>query len=167
VPVASDLAIDEMVESPDGGEILLVQREAVNDAWDLPHSATWDAFLATHPQWQGKTQMGPSFEWKWYYAFQQVGDQKAEALSLAYRQATLEKDELASHFALVSPPMLTQRLMSSIAETDTLASMKYEQRIRDYHKMLREFYYPLFFNKQEFSLETMSEVPQFEATAQR
>lgn len=161
IPVGSDFAIDEMVHSPNGGEIVLTQREAVNDAWDLPFSATWHEFIATHPQWKNHTDTDSLFEWKWYYAFQQVGDQKASALSQAYRDATLEKNTLASRFALISPPMLTQQLMSSIAETDTLAAMKYEQRIRDYHKSLREFYYPMLFNNTKFDLEKMSELPQF------
>lgn len=161
VPVSSDIAIDKLVDSPTGGEILLTQREAVNDAWDLPFSTTWDAFLATHPEWENDTEMVSSFEWKWYYAFQQVGDQKAAELSEAYRQATKQKDELASLAALLSPPVLSQRLMSSIAETDTLAAMRYEQRIRDYHQSLREFYYPLLFKKAPFSLNTMAEIPEF------
>lgn len=164
IPVGSDMAIDDMVESPNGGQIVLTQREAVNDAWDIPFNATWDEFLATHPQWKDKTQMGESFEWKWYYAFQQVGDQKAEALSKAYRAATLEKNLLAQRFALMSPPMLTQRLMSSIAETDTNAAIKYELAIREYHKALRQFYYPLMFNEAEFTLENMSGLPKFSNT---
>ena len=41
--------------------------------------------------------------------------------------------------------MLAQKLLSSIAETDTLAAMKYEQKVRDYHQALRQFYYPLLF----------------------
>ncbi|MCM2680719.1 DUF3526 domain-containing protein [Echinimonas agarilytica] len=161
VPVVSDLAIDEMVHSPSGGDIVLTQREAVNDAWDLPFAATWDEFLKVHPQWKDNTEMSSQFEWKWYYAFQQVGDQKANSLSQAYRSATLEKDRLAGLFAFVSPPMLTQRLMSSIAETDTLAAMRYEQKVRDYHQALRLFYYPLLFTESDFDLDEMSELPQF------
>ena len=161
IPVSSDFVIDKMVESPNGGEIVLTQREAVNDAWDLPFNATWNEFLSTHPQWEDKTETGDSFEWKWYYAFQQVGDQKAEELSKAYRTATLAKNTLAERFALMSPPMLTQRLMSSIAETDTNAAIRYELKIREYHKALRQFYYPLMFNETEFTLETLSGLPKF------
>lgn len=166
IPVGSNIAVDEMVHSPEGGDIVLTQREAVNDAWDLPASDTWEAFLATHPQFVGKTQMGDSFEWKWYYAFQQVGDQKAAALAKAYQEATMKKDALASWFALISPPMLAQRLMSSIAQTDTKAAINYENEIREYHKALRHFYYPLLFNKPEdkkaeYSLEKMAGLPQF------
>lgn len=161
IPVGSDLIIDEWVESPNGGEIVLTQREAVNDAWDLPFSATWEPFLETHPEYADKTKMKPFFEWKWYYAFQQVGDQKASDLSLAYRRATKQKDRLASRFALLSPPMLTQRALTALAKTDTAAAIKYEQTIRDYHKSLREFYYPLMFDEVPFSLKTLEQVPDF------
>ncbi|GAB2699098.1 DUF3526 domain-containing protein [Aliiglaciecola aliphaticivorans] len=161
IPVASDVAIDNMVTSPSGADILLTQREAVNDAWDLPESDTWDAFLADYPQWKDHIDMGPTFEWKWYYAFQQVGDKKVSELSKAYQQATLKKDTLAGKFALLSPPMLTQRLMSSLAKTDTRAAMQYEQDIRAYHEALRHFYYPLLFTRAEYSLETMSTLPKF------
>lgn len=161
MPVSNDMIIDEMVESPNGGDILLLQRETVNDAWDLPFSATWDKFLATHPKWKEHTEMDALFEWKWYFAFQQVGDQTASDLSTSYREATLEKNRLAGLMALVSPPMLTQRLMSAIAETDTHATLRYEQQIRNYHKQLRHFYYPLLFNNVEYNQKSMAKMPQF------
>ncbi|REL28192.1 DUF3526 domain-containing protein [Thalassotalea euphylliae] len=161
IPVGSDAAIDELVASPAGGEISLTQREAVNNAWDIPFEETWQPFLAEHPEWADKTQMESRFEWKWYYAFQQVGDQKAAALSQAYRAATEHKDTLADTVSFFSPPMLTQRLMSNIAETDTASSLAYEQRVRDYHAKLRQFYYPLLFNKVAFSQEVMTKLPQF------
>jgi len=161
LPVGSDIAIDEMVQSPNGGEIVMTQREAVNDAWDVPVTDTWREFLATHPQWHGHTTMGPAFEWKWYYAFQQVGDQHASELSQAYRDATLAKDQLASSFSLLSPPMLTQRLLSGIAATNTAAAMKYEQDVRAFHRSLRLFYYPLLFNADKFDVDTFTQLPQF------
>lgn len=161
IPVGSDTAIDEMIDSPSGGEIVLTQREAVNDAWDLPVSATWDAFLKTHPEWSDKTQMNSMFEWKWYYAFQQVGDQKAAELSMAYRTAIQKKDRVAGWVALISPPMLSQRLMSSLAKTDTSSMMAYELRVRAFHASLRQFYYPLLFENIAFSNEQFDELIQF------
>ncbi len=161
VPVVSDTAINKTVKSPNGGDLLLLQRETVNDAWDLPFSDTWDAFLSKHPDWAEHTQMESSFEWKWYYAFQQVGDQKTEDLSNAYRNAIAKKDTAAGVVAFFSPPMMTQRLMTSLADTDITASLGYEQRVRDFHQSLRYFYYPLLFNKSEFNLQVMDDLPRF------
>lgn len=162
IPVTSNTLIQQLVHGPSGGDIVLTQREAVNDAWDLPFDATWSAFLRTHPEWASNTQMDSLFEWKWYYAFQQVGDEKAAELSQAYRAATLKKDQYAGYAAIFSPPLLTQRLLSSIAETDTHALIDYEIRVREFHASLRAFYYPLLFNETTFSSELFEDLPVFD-----
>ena len=99
VPAGMKSAVEAAVPLPDGGEILLFQREAVNDAWDLPRSATMEAFVERHPEWAEHAQANQpfawkeSFEWEWYYAFQQVGDQKVEHLSRAYREGRIRRDQ--------------------------------------------------------------------------
>lgn len=150
IPILGDLAINKMVHSPKGGDIVLTQREAVNDAWDLPKAATMNAFIVTHPEYQDNTAMQSEFEWKWYYAFQQVGDQIAAPLSQAYRDAARTKYNLAGYVSLLSPPLLLQRHLTRLAQTDALAAFKYEHNIRVFHHQLREFYYPFMFTPQEF-----------------
>ncbi len=161
VPVVADTVINQVVESPNGGDIVLLQREEVNGAWDKPFSDTWDAFLSTHPEWADYTEMETSFHWKWYFAFQQVGDQKAASLSESYRQAIIQKDEAAYMVSLISPPMLVQRILTSLANTDITASLEYEQEVRDFHQSLRTFNYPLLFQSGEFDHEMLADLPTF------
>jgi len=78
------------VPVPAGAELLLEQREKVNDAWDLPKEATMDPFVASHPQWKDGVAMKESFEWKWYYAFHQVGDESVKAVSDALRDGVAQ-----------------------------------------------------------------------------
>lgn len=165
VPILGDLAIKHGVHSPKGGDIALTQREAVNDAWDLPKAATMDAFVATHPQFENYVGMQSEFEWKWYYAFQQVGDQKTAPLSQAYQQAAKKKYDLAGYISLLSPPMLIQRYLTRIANTDALAAFEYEQQIRVFHQQLREFYYPPLFIQPEFDKSLLENMPSFERVA--
>ncbi|QDG38342.1 DUF3526 domain-containing protein [Alteromonas mediterranea] len=165
VPVTAHTVINAVVETPEGGDIVLTQREAVNSAWDKPVEDTWRAFIATHPQWADYTEFAPerdsSFNWKWYYAFQQVGDQTASDLSKAYQAATLQKDTIASYVALLSPSLLTQRLLSSAADTNVGAMVGYENDVRAFHKALRKFYYYHLFKDPEFSQESFEALPQF------
>jgi ABC-2 type transport system permease protein len=160
-PVVSDTLIKQQIKGPNGGEVVLTQREAVNDAWDLPFEATWEPFVKSHPEWKDKTQMDALFEWKWYYAFQQMGDEKAADLSQSFRNTIIERDKLAGVFAYFSPPVLSQRLMTSLAGTDTTAALAYENKVRQFHQSLRDFYYPLMFNKVEFSMDKLSALPDF------
>lgn len=160
-PGAIKAGVNAAVSVPDGGDILLTQREAVNDAWDLPKDATFNPFVERHPELAEYATIDTTFEWKWYYAFQQVGDQKAEDLSRAYMSGRVKRDQISSVLSFLSPPVLTERLLQSQAQTDVSASMAYEERVRAYHANLREWYYPMLFKDDDFDLNLLSERPDF------
>lgn len=162
LPILSDLLINNSVHSAKGGDILLTQRETVNVAWDLPVSTTMEAFVATHPQYADYSHKGEDFDWGWYYAFQQVGDQAAAELSNEYRAAAAKKYELAGYATLLSPPLLLQRKLTRLANTDAVAAFEYEQHIRDFHKALRMAYYPWLFGQAKFDKTHLISLPQFE-----
>ncbi|WP_133471680.1 DUF3526 domain-containing protein [Paraglaciecola marina] len=166
IPILGDLTINKLVHSPEGGDIVLTQREAVNDAWDIPKETTMDAFIASYPEWKDHVAMESEFEWKWYYAFQQVGDQTAAPLSQAYRDAAHKKYQLAGIASLLSPPLLLQRVLTRLANTDAVAAFQYEQQIRDFHERLRLFYYPFLFTQQKLGETQLATMPSFEKLTQ-
>ncbi|MEO1189470.1 MAG: DUF3526 domain-containing protein, partial [Pseudomonadota bacterium] len=160
-PAGIKMAVDTAITVPDGGDIVLTQREAVNDAWDLPVSATMDPFLERHPDWADYATIEGTFEWKWYYAFQQVGDQTVEPLSVAYREGRKRRDDLSAALSWLSPPAKVERVFQSLAGTDTKASAAYENRVRAFHAELREYYYPLLFPDRPFTDEAVSLRPSY------
>mgnify|MGYP000486501928 CR=1 FL=1 len=160
-PGAIRAGVNAGVSLPDGGDILLTQREAVNGAWDLPKEATFEPFVERHPELAEYAKIDTTFEWKWYYAFQQVGDQKAEELSRAYYEGREKRDRVSGMLALLSPPVLTERLLQSQAQTDVSASLAYEKNVRAYHAELRSWYYPKMFKDEAFERDLLSERPQF------
>jgi len=167
LPATLTQSISRSVPLPDGGEIVLTQREAVNDAWDIPKEETYAVFLKHHPEWVDYTgwDTADGFEWKWYYAFQHVGDQTTEPLSKAYREGQARRDELAKWSSLISPATLLQRTMEHLAQTDMKASMAYEARVRDFHAELRKWYYPRMFKGQTFDAKAAEkELPEFSDT---
>jgi len=114
---------------------------------------TYATFLNRHPEWVEYTGWDTSdgFEWKWYYAFQQVGDQTAKPLSEAYREGQARRDELAKWSSLISPATLLQRTMERLAGTDMRAAITYEQSVRDFHANLRAWHYPKMFKSDDFN----------------
>ena len=162
IPVGGKYLIEQSITVPQGGEILLTQREAVNDAWDLPKEATMTPFLERHPEWKNTPKITQSFEWKWYYAFQQVGDQTVEPLSKALRSGISGRDNAMSKVSLISLPLLTQRLLSRAAKTDIASFQHYDTCVRGFHQSLREFHYPMLFGDLEYSKQQMSKLPIFE-----
>ena len=165
VPAAGRMAIDRAVPVPSGADIIMTQREAVNDAWDLPKATTMAAFIERHPQWAAQAAVERPFEWKWYYAFQQVGDQKAQALSEAYTAGRLQRDRLAGWLAVIAPPVLLERAFQALARTDLRASLAYEARVRAFHAALREYHYPKLFLDERFEPAALEALPRFDAQA--
>ncbi len=164
VPAVIEGSVKAAVPLPDGGAIMLTQREAVNDAWDLPKSATMKPFVARHPEWADYAEVRQTFEWKWYYAFQQVGDQTVEPLSQAYRAGRLRRERLAATLAWLSPPALVERALQGLAGTSMTAALAYEQRLRDFHAELRAYYYPRLFRDEVFSAASLRQRPEFRVT---
>ncbi len=161
LPAAGRLAIDRAVPLPSGADLVLTQREAVNGAWDLPKAATMAAFVARHPQWAEHATIERPFEWKWYYAFQQVGDQQAQALSTAYTQGRRTRDGWAAKLAWLAPPVLMERTLQRLAGTDLQAALAYEAGVRAFHAALRDFYYPRLFRHEPFDATVLTELPRF------
>jgi ABC-2 type transport system permease protein len=160
-PAVIKWGVDASIPVPEGGDIILTQREAVNDAWDLPKEATMTPFLARYPELAPHADLNAAFEWKWYYAFQQVGDQTAEPLSTAYRSGRERRDDLAGVLTWLSPPAKLERTLQGLAGTDTAAALEYEDRVRAFHAELRAFYYPPLFEDQPFTDAALSERPNF------
>lgn len=163
VPALSRAAIETAQPVPDGAEILMIQREAVNDAWDIPKEATMTPFLARHPEWKSLGTVEKPFEWKWYYAFQQVGDMRAEPMARAYREGRLARDRAAGLAAFLSPTALVERGFERLARTDMRAMIAYEDRVRAFHGELRAFHYPLFFRDPPYDPARFDDLPRYEA----
>ena len=163
LPASLTAAINASIPLPKSNEITLTQREAVNDAWDLPVAETMMPFVKRHPQWKEYSKLPDTFTWTWYYAFQQVGDQTVEPLSLVYRKGREQRDRAALWTSLISPATAMQRILERLANTDMQAAAHYEQKVRDYHASLRAFYYLKLFKVQSFDAQSaFDSLPIFE-----
>ena len=159
VPLAAGAAAERWIPVPQGGEILLQQRETVNDAWDLPEEVTMDAFIASHPEWADQAQIDEmKFEWKWYYAFQQIGDESVAGMSQALRDGIRQRDDVMGKAAWISPPLLVDRIFTSLARTDIAAFQRYDACVRDFHEYLRKAQYPMIFETAPYDWKALMDL---------
>ncbi len=158
LPIIGKIAIERAIPGIKGSEVALLQRESVNDAWDLPISDTMDAFYASHPELSDSPPIEGTWHWKWYYAFQQVGDETAAELASQYRQTMLERDRLTGLVAWLSPSVAIQRRLEALAETNLESSLKFEDQVRVYHEQIRRAYYPVLFREVPFSKERLAQI---------
>jgi ABC-2 type transport system permease protein len=161
VPYGSRTLVERVVPVPDGARIALVQREAVHGAWDLPKETTMGAFTGVYPEWRAHAEVTRPFEWKWYYAFQEVGDLRAADLSQRYREGVAARDRLIGRWTWLSPPALVQRALQRLAATDVPAHLRYLDSVRAFHVALRKFHYPKLFLEQPFDPERVAALPSY------
>lgn len=162
LPLLGRLAIITATPLPEPGEILMLHREAVNAAWDKPKAATMEPFVAAHPEWRDKAEVSIPFEWKWYYAFQQVGDMEAAAMTARYRTGIEAREKAAWWLGALSPPLLLNKTLSCLARTDLATALVYEDAVRSFHASMRQFYYPLLFRNVPFDAQLLDEHPAFQ-----
>ena len=161
VPVVGKAGVDRAISVPNGGDILLTQREVVNGAWDLPKTVTMTSFLKIHSEWRDYVGIDKPFEWKWYYAFQEVGDRAALPISTALYEGMAARDASMGLVALLSPTLLAERSLTFLAQSGVSQHLRYVRCVREFHANLRLFYYSGLFNQQTYSAEKMTQLPRY------
>lgn len=161
VPALALLVVNAAIPVRQGVELTLAQREAVHSGWDKTKLQTLQAFFKHYPQYQDTKPVEGGFHWKWYYAFQHLGDLSVADQARAYRSGLEGRDRWTRRLAIVLPPLATQVTIHRLAETDLAAQLAYQDRIRTYHRQLREFYYPYIFDERPFGLEEFKAAPRW------
>lgn len=161
LPALALLVINSAFPVRQGVELTLAQREAVHGGWDKPKDATMQAFFQHHPEWQGTAPVEGGFHWKWYFAFQHLGDLSVAAQVDAYRQGLEARDRWTRRISLLLPAVGMQVATHRMARTDLAAQLDYQDRIRTYHEQLRRFYYPYIFNGTPFRERDFDQAPRW------
>jgi ABC-2 type transport system permease protein len=148
LPTLANAAITRAVPVSKGIDLTLAQREIVHHGWDIPKPATFDRFLATHPEWRGHEKFEGRFHWKWLFAMHQVGDEAVAPQVAAYRASLLDRERWTARLGWLLPNVAAQSILHRLADTDLVAQLDYQDSIGAFHKELRSFFYPyLFFDR--------------------
>ena len=136
---------------PQGIELTVKQREEIHGGWDKPKAETMNRFFALYPQWRDTATIKERFVWRWYYAFQHLGDQSVQPLAAAYTTGLRQRYELVEKLNWLSPAVSVQTSLNALAGTDLPTHLAFQQSVVRYHDALRAYYYPFLFNNTLFT----------------
>lgn len=165
LPAVGNAVLSRTVPVQQGAALMLAQRQAVHGAWDVSREETLARFFRSHPQWQDTAPLPAGFHWKWYYAFQQLGDEDVAAQVEAYRLALLARQQATETLGLALPGVGLQAVLHRIAGTDLRAQLAYQDAITGFHRRLRDQLYPYLFQERRFEAADFARLPRFEARA--
>lgn len=162
LPALALVAINGAIPVRQGVELTLAQRENVHAGWDRPKEATMQTFIREHPEWRGTPPIEGGFHWKWYYAFQHMGDVSVRSQVAAYRQGLEARSTWTQRLGFMLPAVAVQTAVHRAARTDLAAQLAYQDRVRAFHERLRRFYYPYIFNETPFREPDFARAPRWQ-----
>jgi ABC-2 type transport system permease protein len=163
VPAAAHLAINAAVPLPDAAAIVRENREEVHAGWDRPKADTMARFVALYPAYRDQAATGTAFEWKWYFAFQQLGDEAVAADSAARDAGIARREGAAQALGWLLPPLKAAQAMQHLAGSDVAADLAFRAQVRAYHRALREYHYPYLFAGRPMGDPAVAGAPVFRA----
>lgn len=161
LPAIANTVLSQAVPVRQGVELMLAQRQAVHGGWDLPREDTMQKFFRTHPQWRDTAPLPAGFHWKWYYAFQQLGDESVAPRVAAYREGLLTRQRWSERLGWLLPGVGVQVVLHRVARTDLPAQLAYQDQVAAFHAQLRALFYPYLFNETRFEARDFDKLPRF------
>lgn len=160
LPVSINMIAQIRQPVTEGLRLTLKQREEVHAGWDRPKEQTMQRFFQYYPQYSKTGKSESHFKWKWYYAFQELGDRSVDGLYHAYTNKLNVRNQLASGLAQASPPAAYQLLLNALCGTDLRSQADFSKSALAYHNQLKAFYYPFLFNEKPFRHDDFAQEPE-------
>ncbi|HEX8657591.1 MAG TPA: DUF3526 domain-containing protein [Hymenobacter sp.] len=166
VPSLLNLGVAAAHPVPQGIELTIRQREEIHAGWDKPKTHTMNRFFALYPQWRDTATIRERFAWRWYYAFQHLGDLAVARQATAYATGLQQRYHLVEQLNLLSPAINAQTSLNALAGSDLPTHLEFQRSATRFHDSLRAFYYPFLFRKVEFTHADYAREPRHTFTSQ-
>lgn len=148
LPTVVHVAINQAIPVGQGVELTLARRDGRPR---VGHTARGhDARLLREPSRKDSPPLTDAFHYKWYLAFHQIGDDSVAPKVPAYRHGIEARDAAAHSIGWLLLSVVVQSVLVRLANTDMQAQLAYQDRLRAFHKRLRNFYYGYLFTDKTF-----------------
>jgi ABC-2 type transport system permease protein len=104
-------------------------------------------FYAHYPQYKKYQLPDKSFNWLWYYAMQQLGDDESALDAALMKEKLSERERSSSSIAAFIPTMHTQLQFNAIAGSGMTNNLRFLDSTTAFHERLRLHFYPKIFEE--------------------
>jgi len=103
------------------------------------------AFFAHYPQFRSIPPPKLAFDWPWYYAMQQLGDDDAGKAANALRTKVAQREAVSQQLARFIPPLHTQLQLNELAGSGLGNQLRFQEATGRFHENLRLHFYDRMF----------------------
>jgi ABC-2 type transport system permease protein len=131
--------------TPEALETTLEARKGYHEKWDTDKQQTMQAFFAHYPQFRSIPPPKLPFDWPWYYAMQQLGDDDAGKAANALRTKVAQREAVSQQLARFIPPLHTQLQLNELAGSGLGNQLRFQEATGRFHENLRLHFYDRMF----------------------
>ena len=166
-PALLNLVISTALPVSESFEVTVKQREGYHQKWDKSKAETMLKFYEKYPEYRVFTIPEDKFSWGWYYAMQQMGDEESATSTANYIEKLNLRNSWTNRTTLFFPTIQAQLSFNSLAKNDLQNHLEYLDSVRNYHKSIREFFYPSIFKNSKVEEIEWTKIPQHKFIGER
>lgn len=141
---------------PEALELTVKQRNAYHEKWDMDKKITMDKFYNHYPQFKKYPLPEGEFNWLWYYAMQQAGDDDSAKQSQELETKLQQRNHASQEIAQFIPTLHTQIQLNEIAKSDLGNQLLFLKETKRFHEKMRLYFYPKIFDNAAVNKENWS-----------
>jgi len=145
LPAGINAYIASKYPVPEALSTAISQRDGYHTKWDTPKKPTIEKFYQHYPQFKKYGYPTDGFNWLWYYAMQQMGDDDSKNDQDALTEKIKLRERTSKNIAAIIPNMHIQLAFNQLAGTSMGQHMDYLEATDAFHEKLRLFFYPKIF----------------------
>ncbi len=148
LPAGINAYVSAKYPVPEALSTAIAQRDGYHVKWDTDKRATIEKFYEHYPQFVNYGYPTDGFNWLWYYAMQQMGDDDSKKEQDALSEKIQLREQTSKRIASIVPNMHMQLAFNQLAGTSMSQHMEYLEATDAFHEKLRLFFYPKIFQAQ-------------------
>lgn len=132
---------------PEALSTMISQRDGYHTKWDTDKTVTIQKFYDHYPQFKEFGYPTDGFNWTWYYAMQQMGDDESAKDTKALRRKIIQRETASKELSSFLPNMHLQLAFNELSGTSLSHHLSFLDATADFHEEMRLFFYPSIFKK--------------------
>ncbi|MCU0467850.1 MAG: DUF3526 domain-containing protein [Arcicella sp.] len=146
-PAISTAFVNAKLPVSETFQTVLDSRDGYHKKWDLPKEVTVQKFFKHYPQFAKFKMPEGDFNWLWYYAMQQMGDDEASNASKQLQLKLRQRENLSSTLSMIFPSIHTALTMNDLAKTGLGNQLSFGEQLVKFHEQKRLYFYPKIFSE--------------------
>ena len=159
LPAAVNNYIVARYPVPEALATTLKQRKGYHEKWDMDKTATVEKFYAHYPQFRRVPTVAMPFDWRWYYAMQQLGDDESARESGELRAKVGQREAASRAIAQFIPTLHTQLQLNELAHSGLGNQLRFLDETTRFHEKIRLYFYPKIFSNAPVRAEKWADFP--------